>query len=47
MSEKLQKYIENKKYDLALIPLKASSDDVAGALETHSLIQELNKLNLI
>jgi chromosome partitioning protein len=31
------------KSDLALIPLKASSDDVAGALETHSLIQELNK----
>jgi len=31
------------KSDLALIPLKASSDDVAGALETHSLIQEINK----
>jgi len=31
------------KSDLALIPLKASSDDVAGALETHTLIQELNK----
>lgn len=31
------------KSDLALIPLKASSDDVAGALETHALIQELNK----
>lgn len=31
------------KSDLALIPLKASSDDVAGALETYSLIQELNK----
>jgi chromosome partitioning protein len=31
------------KSDLALIPLKASSDDVAGALETHILIQELNK----
>lgn len=29
--------------DLAIIPLKASSDDVAGALETHTLIQELNK----
>ena len=31
------------KSDLAIIPLKASSDDVAGALETHTLIQELNK----
>jgi chromosome partitioning protein len=31
------------KSDLALIPLKASSDDVSGALETHSLIQEINK----
>lgn len=31
------------KSDLALIPLKASSDDVAGALETHALIQELNQ----
>jgi len=31
------------KSDLALIPLKASSDDVAGALETHALIQEINK----
>ena len=29
--------------DLALIPLKPSADDVAGALETHNLINELNK----
>lgn len=29
--------------DLALIPLKPSADDVAGALETHNLISELNK----
>ncbi len=29
--------------DLAIIPLKPSADDVAGAIETHSLIQELNK----
>lgn len=28
--------------DLAIIPLKPSADDVAGALETHNLIQELN-----
>ena len=28
--------------DLALIPLKPSADDVAGAMETHNLIQELN-----
>ena len=31
------------KADLAIIPLKASADDVAGALETHGLIKELNK----
>ncbi|MDC0865184.1 ParA family protein [Rickettsiaceae bacterium] len=31
------------KADLAIIPLKASADDVAGALETHGLICELNK----
>lgn len=31
------------KSDLALIPLKASADDVSGALETHGLITELNK----
>ena len=31
------------KSDLAIIPLKASTDDVAGALETHNLIVELNK----
>jgi chromosome partitioning protein len=31
------------KSDLAIIPLKASADDVAGALETHNLIIELNK----
>jgi len=31
------------KSDLAIIPLKASADDVAGALETHNLITELNK----
>lgn len=30
------------KSDLAIIPLKASADDVAGALETHNLIKELN-----
>lgn len=29
--------------DLAIIPLKPSADDVAGALETHNLITELNK----
>jgi chromosome partitioning protein len=29
--------------DLAIIPLKPSADDVAGALETHKLIMELNK----
>jgi chromosome partitioning protein len=29
--------------DLAIIPLKPSADDVAGALETHQLINELNK----
>lgn len=29
--------------DLAIIPLKPSADDVAGALETHNLIGELNK----
>ena len=29
--------------DLALIPLKPSAYDVAGALETHNLISELNK----
>ncbi len=29
--------------DLALIPLKPSADDVAGALATHNLINELNK----
>ena len=29
--------------DLALIPLKPSADDVSGALETHNLINELNK----
>ena len=29
--------------DLALIPLKASSDDIAGALETYTLIKELNQ----
>ena len=28
--------------DLALIPLKASADDVAGAIETYNLIRELN-----
>ena len=28
--------------DLALIPLKASADDVAGAIETYNLIKELN-----
>jgi len=31
------------KSDLALIPLKASSDDVAGALQTHALVQEINQ----
>lgn len=31
------------KSDLALIPLKASADDVSGALETYKLIKELNK----
>lgn len=31
------------KADLAIIPLKASADDVAGALETHGLVNELNK----
>lgn len=31
------------KSDMAIIPLKASSDDVAGAVETHNLINELNK----
>lgn len=31
------------KSDLALIPLKASADDVSVALETHNLIKELNK----
>ncbi len=29
--------------DLAIIPLKPSADDVSGALETHNLINELNK----
>ena len=29
--------------NLALIPLKPSADDVAGALEMHNLIKELNK----
>lgn len=29
--------------DLAIIPLKPSADDVAGAMETHNLIQDLNK----
>lgn len=29
--------------DLALIPLKPSADDVAGAVETHNLIEELNQ----
>lgn len=29
--------------DLAIIPLKPSADDVAGALETHHLVNELNK----
>ena len=28
--------------DIALIPLKPSADDVAGALDTHNLIKELN-----
>lgn len=31
------------KCDLALIPLKASADDVAGALETFNLITEINE----
>jgi chromosome partitioning protein len=31
------------KTDLAIIPLKPSADDVAGALETHNLIKELNR----
>lgn len=31
------------KTDLALIPLKPSSDDVAAAVETYNLIQELNE----
>lgn len=30
------------KTDLALIPLKASADDVSGAIETYNLIKELN-----
>lgn len=29
--------------DLAIIPLKPSADDVAGALETYNLIKELNR----
>lgn len=29
--------------DLALIPLKPSADDVAGAIETYNLISEINK----
>ena len=29
--------------DLAIIPLKPSADDVSGALETHNLIQEINR----
>jgi chromosome partitioning protein len=29
--------------DLALIPLKPSADDVAGAIDTHNLIKELNE----
>jgi chromosome partitioning protein len=29
--------------DLAIIPLKPSADDVAGALETYNLVKELNK----
>lgn len=29
--------------DLAIIPLKPSADDVAGALETHRLIEEINE----
>jgi chromosome partitioning protein len=29
--------------NLAIIPLKPSADDVAGALETYNLIEELNK----
>ncbi len=29
--------------DLALIPLKSSADDVAGAIDTHDLIKELNQ----
>ena len=31
------------KSDLAIIPLKASADDVAGAINTYNLISELNK----
>jgi chromosome partitioning protein len=31
------------KSDLAIIPLKASADDVAGAIDTYNLISELNK----
>lgn len=31
------------KSHLAIIPLKSSADDVAGALETYNLIKELNK----
>ena len=31
------------KSNLALIPLKASADDVSGAIETYDLIKELNK----
>jgi len=30
--------------DLAIIPLKPSADDVAGALETHRLIEEINDI---
>ena len=29
--------------DLAIIPLKPSADDVAGALETHRLVEEINE----
>ncbi|CAO5677786.1 MAG: hypothetical protein HEEMFOPI_01558 [Holosporales bacterium] len=29
--------------DLAIIPLKPSADDVAGALETHRLVDEINE----
>ena len=31
------------KSSIAILPLKASSDDVAGAVETYNLIKELNK----